>query len=442
MKRLLLITIILLLTLPLAAAAEEPVTLRIDEVDASEFPQMTAVVTVRNEFGVPIPGLTAENFAVQEDNQLPRPEISAVEPVVNPDIHIAVVLAIDVSGSMKGDKLRDAQEAARRFLDGLTDQDQVALIAFSGAIDLEGVDEAREQPFGGNKEAMYAIIDSLQAQGATPLYDTAFKAVQWAASQPPGNRAVVLFTDGREEKTGDGTGGSRIANEDSPIREANRAGVPVFTIGLGDDTDEMYLKRLAMETGGTYQHAARSAELGKLFTNVSDLLKQQYHLKWESGLPADGKAHQLRVDVKVAQHRAFDERSFKTLFIPTPTPEGTTPEPTATSTAEPTATPTPVPPTATPVPPTATPQPTPVPLAATTAPPTPPEAQSGHSPLVWTGIAGGLLLLLLLALLLRGKRKPKEKVVKYYCLTCGHEVDGPGAICPSCGSQESFRQEE
>ena len=273
MKRPILFSILILfLLLPLAASAEEPVTLRIDDVNTTAFPQMTAVVTVRNEFGVPIPGLAAENFTVREDNQLPRPNIASIQPVVNPDVQIAVALAIDVSGSMSGDKLRDAQEAARRFLDGLTDQDQVALIAFSGAIDLNGVDEAREQPFGGDKEAMYAIIDSLTAEGATPLYDTAFKAVQWAASQPPGNRAVVLFTDGKEEKTGDGSGGSRIANEDSPIREANRAGVPVFTIGLGDDVDEELLREIA--TYPEYAFLAPTAEeLEQIYRDIAYTLE-------------------------------------------------------------------------------------------------------------------------------------------------------------------------
>jgi rubrerythrin len=47
----------------------------------------------------------------------------------------------------------------------------------------------------------------------------------------------------------------------------------------------------------------------------------------------------------------------------------------------------------------------------------------------------------LLGVWLVKRRKPKEKVVKYYCLNCGHEVDGPGAKCPSCGSQESFKKE-
>jgi len=276
MKRLLLTTLLLLSSLlPLPASAEEPVTLRIDAVDSESYPAVSTVVTVRNEFGVPIPGLGLDNFSVREDLSRQPRTITAVEPVVNPDVEIAVVLAVDVSGSMEGAKLRGAQTAARRFLDGLTAQDDAALIAFAGAIDLEGVDPAREQGFGGDRATLSAIIDGLTANGATPLYDTAYKAVQWAAEQPPGNRAVVLFTDGKEEKS-EGGGGSQIANEDSPIFAANQNGIPIFTIGLGDDTDEMYLKRLALQTGGIYQHADQSAELAQLFANVSNLLKQQY----------------------------------------------------------------------------------------------------------------------------------------------------------------------
>ena len=160
--------------------------------------------------------------------------------------------------------------------------------------------------FGGDKTALYGAIDRLQAGGWTPLYDTAYKAVTWARPRQ-GNRAVLLFTDGREEKAPNGTGGSKVANDDSPIREANRAGVPVFTVGLGADVDETYLKRLALETGGTYQHTANSAELAQLFRNVADLLKQQYRITYTSGLPADGGMHQVLVAVTAGQHNAFPE---------------------------------------------------------------------------------------------------------------------------------------
>ncbi|MGB2775049.1 MAG: VWA domain-containing protein, partial [Anaerolineae bacterium] len=296
--------------------------------------------------------------------------------------------------------------------------------AFANTIDLAGADPAREHDFSQDKAALYEVVDSLQAGGATPLYDTAYKAVQWAAAQPAGNRAVLLFTDGKEEKAAGG--GSQVANEDSAVREANRAGVPIFTIGLGADADEAYLKRVALETGGTYQHAAQSSELVQLFRNVSDLLKQQYRVTYTSSVPADGQTHTVQVMVKVDQHSASQEAAVGPLpLLVTPAP---TPTP-ASSTETPAPTPTPVAPQ-----PTAdagkvvAPAPTaPAPTASTFFTTT----LLGLPTWLWAGIAS-LALAIVALLLIRGRSgRPSEPV--YRCLRCGHKLDGPDAPCPSCG---------
>ncbi len=429
MKTRLLLFLILLLSTALPAAAEAPIVVRIDRTNAAGYPQAVIEATVRNEYGGPITGLAAANFDVSEDRTLKSRPIAAVEPFVNPDVQLSVVLAVDVSGSMTGAKLRDAQEAARRFLDSLTPQDNAGLIAFSDVIALDKVDATREVGFGGDKTALYGVIDGLQAGGWTPLYDTAYKAVTWAAAAPAGNRAVLLFTDGREEKAPNGTGGSKVANDDSPIREANRAGVPVFTVGLGADADETYLKRLALETGGTYQHAAKSAELAQLFRNVADLLKQQYRITYTSGLPADGGTHQVLVAVTVGQHNAFTEAALGPLpLLITPT------------TVPPTAT---LEPTATPVPPTVTPRPSPTlaPLPTVAPTPTPGPTQAGFLGLdwpVWGGIGGGIILLAVLATVL-GKKATGPAAPEYRCLRCGHALDAQDSPCPSCGFQGSYK---
>jgi len=425
----LLVLLIVFMSATFSVSAEAPIIIRIDRADAAAYPRTVIEATVRNEYGGPITGLTAANFDVSEDRTLKSRPIVSVEPFVNPDVQLSVVLAVDVSGSMAGAKLRDAQEAGRRFLDSLTDRDAVAFIAFSNRIGLDQIDPAREIPFGRNRADIYGVIGSLQAVGWTPLYDTAYKAVRWAAAAPAGNRAVLLFTDGKEEKSPDGKGGSQVTNDDSPIREANRAGVPVFTVGLGADVDEAYLKRLALETGGTYQHATNSAELAQLFRNVADLLKQQYRITYTSGLPADGGMHQVLVAVTVGQHNAFTEAALGPLPLaatPTPIPPTTTPTLTAT-----------------PVPPTVTPQPssTLVPLPTVSPTPAPAPAQAGFLGLgwpVWGSIGGGLILLAVLAVAL-GRRPTKPATQAYRCLRCGHTLEAKDAPCPSCGFQGSYR---
>ncbi len=428
MKIRILLLLVLLLSAALPATAEAPIIIRIDRTAADAYPEAVIEATVRNEYGGPITGLAAENFDVSEDRTLKSRPIVSVEPFTNPDVQLSVVLAVDVSGSMAGAKLRDAQEAARRFLDGLTAQDSAALIAFSGSIDLETTDSARESGFTAEKAQLYAVIDSLKANGATPLHDTAYKAVTWAAGAPAGNRAVLLFTDGKEEKTADGKGGSRVANDDTAIREANRAGVPVFTVGLGDDADETYLKRLALETGGTYQHATNSAELAQLFRNVADLLKQQYRITYTSGLPADGQQHQVLLAATIGQHNAFTEATLGPLPLiatTTPIPPTATPEPTATTA------------------PTATPQPSPTlaPLPTIAPTPTPPPSQAGFLGLgwpVWGGIGGAIILLAVLAAGV-GKKAARPAAAEYRCLRCGHALEAKDAPCPSCGFKGSFK---
>lgn len=426
------------------AIAQQPVVLRIDQVDTSQFPAIAIVVTARNAYGGPIPDLGPDNFAVSEDDTLtPRP-IQAVTPLANPDVPVTVVMAVDVSGSMSGAKLRDAQEAAQRFLDGLGQADRVALIAFANTIDLAGADPAREHDFSQDKATLYAVIDALKAGGATPLYDTAYKAVQWAAAQPAGNRAVLLFTDGKEEKAQDGRGGSQVANDDAPILEANKQGVPVFTIGLGEDADESYLQRLAIETGGTYQHAKNSAELAQLFRNVSDLLKQQYRIDYTSGAPADGGEHSVRVMLTHDEYEDSGQASMGKVPLIATSPAA---EPTNTP-VEPTSAPSPA---ATPVAalPTATSKPDLVAKAAGNGDSPAQSGPLGIDPLWWLLIAAGVLalgalgvfILASMGVIARG-RKNREAPGggAYHCLRCGATLPAKNARCPSCGALQSYKE--
>lgn len=443
--RLTVLTILLCLMLLVPpAAAQEPIVLRIDRTDADAFPSVSLLVTVRNGYGGPIAGLTPANFDVSEDATLQARPIQAVEPLVDPALPVTVLLAIDISGSMTGAKLRDAQEAARRFLDSLSAQDSAALIAFAGSIDLAGADPAREVDFTGDTAALNRSIDALRAGGATPLYDTAAKAVRWAAAQPAGNRAVLLFTDGKEERAQDGSGGSRIANDDTAIREANRAGIPVFTVGLGADADEGYLRRLALETGGAYQHAQDSAELAARFRAVSDLLKQQYRITYSSGLPADGQTHPVMVAVRVGESTASDKAEIGPLpLAPPPTPQP----------SEPPATATPDAPTPAPEPleePTAAGQVTTIGMNGTTSNPEPSARTGlfGIAPVWWLLIVGvvlaasglGIFVLGSMGVIALGRKNRTGAGGMFRCLRCGAPLPAKNARCPSCGALQSYKE--
>jgi VWFA-related protein len=414
------LTLIILLsltaTIPAPARAQQSpadLSVRVVETDASAFPQVALSITVRDANGVHLPGVDQSAFEVNEDRAPEARPIAGVQTMTNHDLPVGLVLAVDISGSMAGEPLADAQAAARTLVEQLGEEDEIAFIAFADAVDLDGLNPAREHPPTSDRRVVMALIDGLAAEGGTPLYDALYKGVQWVQEGTLGHRAVILLTDGVDEDPG-----SAVASAETPIQEATRANVPVFTIGLGSEIDAGYLERVARTTGGTYQETPDSGQLGALFLNVLDRLKQQYVITYESGLPADGETHRVSVSVELDGRQAQDEAELG------PLPLAVTP----------TASPTEVP--------TATPVPTMVPTATTVAVSLAGQNEATPWP-PWSLVAaggGGLLAVILLAIAVSVRRRRAAR--QEYCAGCGRAL-GSGDTCPDCGADVGrFRRPE
>lgn len=414
-----------------SAAAQAPINFRIDQSDSSKFPQVQLDLTARDANGVPLRDLSVANFSVTEDKTQTPLSLEKLETVVNPDIPLSIILVLDTSGSMKGKPLADMQSAATRFVDRLGAQDRIALLTFHDIVNLDEpfpqLDAAREVDFTSDKQAIYPVIDGLTANGSTPLYDAVYKAVRIAAKQPAGNRAVLLMTDGRDEGVGGAGRGSKIANAEDAIAEANRANIPIFVIGLGNAIDRQYLTRLSLRTGSTFQETPDSAQLAQLFQNAQDLLKQQYRLTYRSAVQPDGKMHNVRVTLKAQDRIAFDENDYGPAGVaPTATAARTrTVAPTTIVPPSPTLLPTAIP---TAIPPTAV-APTPV------APPSPLSSENSVLVPALLGIlviAGGTVVLFAMR-----RRRPTNGI---YCANCGRELESKTENCPYCGASDKFER--
>jgi VWFA-related protein len=268
------------------------------------------LVSVLDANGLSIPNLAPDNLQLSEDGR-PPVKPTSLQSTTNPEAPIAICLAIDVSGSMVGQPLQDAKSAAKTFVDSLGSQDQACVIAFSDQVNLDtgAFNPAKEANLTSDKNLLKNLIDTLQAdtKPGTPLYDAALKSIKIVAMQPPGTRAVILFTDGKDEKLDQATnqaGPGSISTAERPIAAAKEAHIPVFTIGLGKEIDSRYLQRIAEETGGRYQETPASDKLTETFQNIGVQLKTQYLVKFKSQAFPDGKDHNLRVRAKTAAGEA------------------------------------------------------------------------------------------------------------------------------------------
>lgn len=328
---------------------------------------LTVVAAVVDAAGRPVPGLAADAFDLRLDGQ-PVP-VRDVRFAADSQTGMAVVLAIDVSSSMAGERLTRARTAASSFLDTLEPSDQVALITFNQTV-------TTLSDFTTDRAALKRQIAGLAVSGNTALFDATIAAVNRATAAPLTRKTVVLLSDGENFDPAGRT------TREAAVDAARRGGVPVYTVGLGAEVDRPYLDDLAQVTRGQTLHAPAPADLDRLFRGIGESLRGQYIIQGAPPAVRRAAAHTVQLSARLSGATAIAETSFPgTRLVTLPDP---TPAPTATPTATPTPRPTATPP----------PQPTPIfvgtPVAAPVVEETAPEGNSVAVPL----LAGAGLLML------------------------------------------------
>ncbi|HEV7505880.1 MAG TPA: VWA domain-containing protein [Thermoanaerobaculia bacterium] len=219
--------------------------------------------TVLDRDGHPVTGgLAAKDFGVTEDGA--HQQIVRCDRVTDMPIHAAV--AIDISASMEK-SLPKAQEAALRFLEGtVKPRDRAAVITFNDHPNLV-------VKFTRDLKDLAGGLAGLKAERGTALYDSLVYSF-YTFNGLKGRRALLLLSDGRDE-------GSRFTWEET-LEFARRAGVTVYTIGLGEDVEKAKLKRLSEETGGRAFFPKDAGELPAIYSAIEEELRSQYLIAYQS----------------------------------------------------------------------------------------------------------------------------------------------------------------
>jgi Ca-activated chloride channel family protein len=224
--------------------------------------------------------------------------------VTLPSERETVILAMDVSGSMKAEDVKPnrlvaSQAAARAFINDTPRSTRIGIVAFAGSASLV------QAPTANRSDAL-AAIEQFQLQHATaigsgilvslkaifpesdfdpfnlkPKNVNASAAAGGSAPAKPGSynaAAIILLTDGQTTTGPDPIEAARVA--------AAR-GVRVFTVGVGTPEgeiltgegwsirvrlDEDSLKQIAQLTGAEYFHAGTAADLKKVYQALNSKL--------------------------------------------------------------------------------------------------------------------------------------------------------------------------
>jgi Ca-activated chloride channel family protein len=179
-----------------------------------------------------------------------------VTPTVDNDgapVSKDVLLVLDRSGSMEGEKFAQAQEALTFVLDNLNDEDRFNIVTFSNSIRSYAPDL---RPAGDAGDAK-TWVQSRAAQGSTDINRALLEAFAMADDERP--TYVIFLTDGLP--TEGVTSVDRILDN---AMEQSRRNVSFFTFGVGFDVDAFLLDSLAEDHHGTSSYVLPNQDIDEV----------------------------------------------------------------------------------------------------------------------------------------------------------------------------------
>ena len=211
---------------------------------------------------------TSQNVIVKVTLEAPNPPSKSERPPIN------LALVLDRSGSMSGQKLEKAKEAAIEALRRLGPQDLFSLIIYDHTVDtLIPAQSAR------NAEWIESRIRGIYAGGNTAL----FGGVSQGAAEIRkhiGSRYVhriILLSDGLAN-VGPSTPEDLGRLGAALIKE----GISVTTVGVGTDYNEDLMTRLSQNSDGNTYFVESGMDLPRIFTaelgNVLNVVAKQVNV--------------------------------------------------------------------------------------------------------------------------------------------------------------------
>jgi VWFA-related protein len=238
------------------------------------------VDTVRLEVMVkranrPVAGLQPSDFEVRDNGVAQRPDLVAYGV-----LPLNVVLALDVSGSVAGDRLNRLRSAGLTLIDALEPNDRAAVLTFADAVTIR-------TPFAPTGPELRSEMH-LQLGGTNTSLIDAMQAALVLAQSGTGRPLLIVFSDGADT--------SSFLSAASVEDTAKRTGAVVYAVTTGGGTG--FLGTIAELTGGDTFDVGGSGSLEAAFARILDQFRHSYVLSYvPSGVTQSGW-HTISVRVK------------------------------------------------------------------------------------------------------------------------------------------------
>jgi Ca-activated chloride channel family protein len=260
---------------------------------------ISVTATVIDRDGNLVTGLSKDAFEIFEEG-----ERQTITQFTNERVPVSLVVLLDVSDSMFGQRLVDARSAVERFLFELLDtSDEFSVVAFNH--------EPRALTrWTQEADVVKAAMAVLKPFGSTALYDAVLTALPMMNTRSKQRASVLIISDGADTASDSGLREVRSALVRSDAFVYAIAVDPPAKRAINETVNVSALNEITGGSGGNTELVHQTDELLTATARIADELNKQYVLGFYSSLPLDGSYRSLRVRATNPEYRVRARRGY------------------------------------------------------------------------------------------------------------------------------------
>lgn len=174
---------------------------------------------------------------------------------------VSIVIIIDRSGSMSGNKMEMAKEAARKSVEAMKPNDSMAVLAFDDTRTWVSRLKSAEE-----KDYIVDSIGSIKAAGGTSILPALKEGIKELEGSDSKLKHIILLTDGQAETSG----------YESVIDDAVNNEITISTIAVGSASDVRLLDYIAKSGKGRFYNVVKASNIPNIFTKETFLASKSY----------------------------------------------------------------------------------------------------------------------------------------------------------------------
>jgi Ca-activated chloride channel family protein len=177
---------------------------------------------------------------------------------------VDLMVVMDISGSMGGEKISSARSSLMQFIEQLDERDRLQVMLFNQQVTtLTPLTE-----IGPKRQQILQRVSGVIEGGGTSLYDATLAAYrELQANGDPGHiRAIVVLSDGQDTESGASL--AEVLQAIGVGSEEGGTAIKLFTIAFGDDADTGILQQIAEISGGR-QYDSNPENIRRIYGEIA-----------------------------------------------------------------------------------------------------------------------------------------------------------------------------